>query len=58
MIATDVIGILLDSGAWHWTTVASVTDGTTLELTAGATAANATNRVICYRWKAMANLQA
>jgi hypothetical protein len=37
MTAGDVIGVLMDNDTWHWTTIASVTDGTTLELTVGVT---------------------
>jgi len=51
--ASDNIGILLDSGAMHWDTVASVTDSDTLELTTGlASAASVDKNVYAYTTKA------
>ncbi len=60
MLADDVIGVVLDNGAIHWTTIAGVVDADTLTITAaipanryGAVGAS----VYTNRWKAMANLQ-
>ncbi len=49
MTAADYIGIVLDSGSIHWTTVASVTDGDTVVITTGlASAAAIGNKVYAY----------
>jgi hypothetical protein len=53
----DIIGILLDDGTYHWTTIASGGGTTTLVLTDGITDDAASgNAVIVNRWVAMANL--
>lgn len=53
MAAADYIGIELDSGNMHFTTIASITDGDTLVLTTGlASAAAATNIIYTYTTKA------
>jgi len=58
MVGGDIAGVELDNGSWHWTTVASVTDGNTFELSSGLSGDGATvnNDVITNLWKAMANL--
>ena len=57
MAGDDIVGIVLDSGAIDWTTIASVTDGDTMVLTAGLSGDCAiNNNIYTYRWKAMANL--
>lgn len=49
MTASDVIGIVLDSGATHWTTIVSVDSSTTLTITSGlASAASVDNHVYFY----------
>lgn len=53
IVATNYIGIELDNGNMHWTTVSSVTDSDTLVLVSGiATQATAGNRVFSYQNKA------
>ena len=59
MLASDVIGIILDNGENHWTTIASVVDADTLTITAGIPAdrtADVDAGVYTNRWAAMANL--
>lgn len=52
MTAGDYIGIVLDSGSIHWTTIDSVTDADTVELTTGVTGAAAIdNKVYFYTTK-------
>jgi hypothetical protein len=52
MTASDYIGIILDSGNVHWTTIASVTDPDTAVITTGIpTAAAAGNSVYWYTTK-------
>lgn len=52
MAAGSYIGIVLDDGTLHWTTVASVTDGDTVVITTGlASAAAATNNIYFYTTK-------
>ncbi len=52
MAAADYIGIVLDSGSVHWTTVSSVTDSDTVVITSGlASAAAAARKVWFYRTK-------
>lgn len=54
MTAADKIGIELDSGAIYWTTIASVTDGDTLVISAGLTGGAAIgNRIFTYTTKLM-----
>lgn len=49
MTALDDIGIVMDDGDVHWTTIASITDSNTLELTVAITgAANTGNYVFSY----------
>lgn len=48
MTAGDVIGVLMDNDTWHWTTIDSITDGTTLELTVGLTWATAVDSEVRY----------
>lgn len=49
MTAADYIGIVLDSGSIHWTTIVSITDGDTLVITTGlASAAAIGNKVYAY----------
>lgn len=53
MTAGDYVGVVMDDGNIHWTTVASVTDSDTFELTVGLTAASAIdNAVYFYTTKA------
>lgn len=59
MLASDVIGIILDNGENHWTTIASVVDADTLTITDGIPAgrtADVDAGVYTNRWAAMANL--
>lgn len=52
MTALDNIGVILDDNTTHWTTIASVTDSDTLELTSGlASAAAINNNVYWYTTK-------
>lgn len=54
MLAADYIGIELNTGETHWTTIASVTDGDTLVITSGIPAGKAAaidNSVFSYRTK-------
>lgn len=52
MTAADKIGIELDSGSIYWTTIASVTDGDTLVISAGLTGGAAIgNRIFTYTTK-------
>jgi hypothetical protein len=52
MTALDNIGVYQDDGTMHWTTIASITDSDTLELTAGlASAAAVDNPVFTYTTK-------
>ena len=51
MVALDIVGVLLDDGTIHWTTIASVDTGTQITLTVGLpSAAAATNGVYTNRW--------
>lgn len=51
--STYYIGVELDSGEMHWTTVNGAPSGTTVTLTTGVTTAATTgNRVYCYQTKA------
>ena len=51
MVALDIIGIALDDGTIHWTTIASVDSGTQITLTVGLpSAAGATKAVYTNRW--------
>lgn len=53
MAAADYIGIELDDGTIHWTTVSSVTDSDTVVITAGLPSAAAIDNVVFfYRTKA------
>ena len=59
MAADDVIGIVLDNGVVHWSTIASVTDGDTVVINDGIPAGRTAEigaAVYTMRWKAMANL--
>jgi hypothetical protein len=59
ILATDVIGIMLDNGTCHWTSVAGITDADTLVITDGIPASrNAPIGAIIFtnRWAAAANL--
>jgi hypothetical protein len=59
MTAGDIVGVTLDNGAIHWTTIASVTDGDTFVLTAGIPAGESAaidNDIYTSLFKAMANL--
>jgi len=61
MLAGDVIGITLDNGVIHWTTINTVTDGDTVILTAGIPAGRTAEVgavVYMMRWKAMPSLGA
>jgi hypothetical protein len=44
--AADYIGIVLDSGVSHWTTVASITDADTLVITSGLPSAAAVGKAV------------
>jgi hypothetical protein len=58
MAAADVIGIQLDDLSWHWTSVASVTDGDTLVLAAGIPASRSAPvgaPIYTNRWIQLAN---
>ena len=46
MVAADYIGVELDSGSMHFTTIQSITDSDTLVLTAGMPSASAVGSVI------------
>src|SRR3990172_903401 len=46
MVALDYIGVELDSGSMHFTTIASITDSDTLVLTTGLPSASAVDKVI------------
>lgn len=49
MTAADVVGIALDSGTWHWTTIVSVDTTTQITVTAGLASAAASGRpVVAY----------
>jgi hypothetical protein len=48
MSAGNYIGIELDSGAMHWTTIASVTDADTVVISAGLPSGAAVNRVVYF----------
>lgn len=51
MLATDIVGVALDSGAIHWTTIASVDSGTQITLTdALPSVAAAGKAVYTNRW--------
>jgi hypothetical protein len=55
----DIIGVALDTGLWHWTTVNGAPSGSTIVLTAGLPSAAGDNNIVhVTRWKAMANLAA
>ena len=57
MSAGDICGIELDSGNWHWTTVASVTDGNTFVIDDGLTDdAAVDNDIITNEWADMNTL--
>ena len=58
ILANDVIGLQMDNGTYHFTTVASITDGDTLEMTSAPSSSSAAinNNVITYRWRDMAAL--
>ncbi len=59
MIAGDVIGVVLNNGSTHWTTISVVVDADTVTLTANMPSAAAVGRaVLTFRYKAMANLAA
>ena len=48
----DIIGVMLDSGSIHWTTISSGGGTTTIVLTSGLTGqATSGNRVYVFRWK-------
>jgi hypothetical protein len=48
----DIIGVMLDSGSIHWTTISSGGGTTTIVLTSGITGqATSGNRVYVFRWK-------
>jgi len=48
MSASDYVGVVLDDDTIHWTTVASVTDGDTFELTSALTGAAAIDNAIYF----------
>lgn len=49
MTAADVVGIALDAGTWHWTTIVSVDTTTQITITAGIASAAASGRpVVAY----------
>jgi hypothetical protein len=49
MTAADVVGIALDAGTWHWTTIVSVDTTTQITVTAGLPSAAASGRpVVAY----------
>lgn len=53
ILAGDVIGIILDDGTTHWTSITSITDADTLVITAGLPSAAGIGAVIyTNRWKA------
>jgi hypothetical protein len=55
----DIIGVALDTGLWHWTTVNGAPVGVTIVLTAALPSAAANNNIVhVMRWKAMANVAA
>ena len=56
MTAGDIIGVELDNGTWHWTTIDGVTDGDTVELTAGLAGDGAAidNDVVSNLWLPLA----
>lgn len=55
----DRVGVALDDGTIHWTTISSGGGTTSITLAAGLpSAANSGNEVYFLRWKAMANLAA
>jgi len=57
MTAGDIVGVVQDDGTTHWTTVASITDGDTLELTVGLTDdAAIDNDVYTYRFVAFGSV--
>jgi len=58
ILANDVLGLQMDDGSYHFTTVASITDSDTLVMTAApsSSAAAIDNNVITYRWRDMAAL--
>jgi len=58
MTAGDIIGVELDNGTWHWTTIDGVTDGDTVELTAGLAGDGAAinNDVVSNKWLPLAEL--
>jgi len=57
VVAGDIVGVQLDTGAYHFTTAAAVPDGTHVTLTAGLpSAAAATNKVVANLWNALPNL--
>ena len=60
MVVNDVIGIQMNDGTgWHWTTIATIPNGTSLTITAGlGFAANSGNVVVTDFFKAQANLAA
>ena len=59
MVAGDYVTVRQNDGTYKTTTIASVTDGVTIVLTAGlAVAASVGNEVRTTRFKAMANLAA
>jgi hypothetical protein len=59
MLAADIVGIILDNGTTHWTTVSSVTDADTVviinAIPAGRYAAVGA-KFYTNRWKALANI--
>jgi hypothetical protein len=55
----DIIGVALNTGLWHWTTVNGAPVGVTIVLTAALPSAAANNNIVhVTRWKAMANVAA
>ncbi len=53
----DIIGIVLNDGTYHWTTVNGTPNGNNVTLTSALPYyASAGNAVVTNRWKAMANL--
>lgn len=48
MIVGDYIGIELDSGNMHWTTIASITDADTVVITSGIPSATAINNTVYF----------
>lgn len=52
MVVADNIGIVLDDGTTHWTTIASITDSDTVVITTGLpSAASITNHIYWYTTK-------